>query len=208
MHLVFLGPPGAGKGTQAERICERFSIAHISTGDMLRKETREGTDLGLKAKAVMEAGGLVSDEIIIAMVEKRIKEPDCAKGFLLDGFPRTIAQADALGRLTNIDMAVNIDVPAEVLVERISGRRMCAGCGAGYHVSMYNKDTCEKCGQQLYIRDDDRPETVQNRIVAYNEKTQPLINYYADKGLLHSVKGDQPLETVSAGVVAIVERLQ
>ena len=208
MHLVFLGPPGAGKGTQADKICERFSIAHISTGDMLRKETREGTELGLKAKAVMDAGGLVSDEIIIAMVEKRIQEPDCAKGFLLDGFPRTIAQADALGGLTNIDMAVNIDVPDAVLVERISGRRMCPGCGAGYHVSMYNKDTCEKCGAKLYIRDDDRPETVHNRIAAYNEKTQPLINYYADKGLLHTVKGDQPMEKVSAQIAALVETLQ
>lgn len=208
MHLVFLGPPGAGKGTQADKICERFFIAHISTGDMLRKETREGTELGLKAKAVMDAGGLVSDEIIIAMVEKRIQEPDCAKGFLLDGFPRTIAQADALGGLTSIDMAVNIDVPDAVLVERISGRRMCPGCGAGYHVSMYNKDTCEKCGAKLYIRDDDRPETVHNRIEAYNEKTQPLINYYADKGLLHTVKGDQPMEKVSAQIAALVETLQ
>ena len=208
MHLVFLGPPGAGKGTQADKICERFSIAHISTGDMLRKETREGTELGLKAKAVMDAGGLVSDEIIIAMVEKRIQEPDCAKGFLLDGFPRTIAQADALGGLTGIDMAVNIDVPDAVLVERISGRRMCPGCGAGYHVSLYNKDTCEKCGQKLYIRDDDRPETVRNRIAAYNEKTQPLINYYADKGLLHTVNGNQPLEKVSAEIATLVEKLQ
>lgn len=208
MHLVFLGPPGAGKGTQADRVCERFSIAHISTGDMLRKETREGTELGLMARAVMEAGGLVGDEIIIAMVEKRIKEPDCEKGFLLDGFPRTIAQADALGRLTRIDMAVNISVPEEVLVERISGRRMCAGCGAGYHVSLHPEDTCEKCGQKLYIREDDRPETVQNRIAAYNEKTQPLINYYADKGLLHTVNGNQPLEKVSAEIATLVEKLQ
>lgn len=208
MHLVFLGPPGAGKGTQAERICERFSLAHISTGDMLRKETREGTELGLMAKAVMDAGGLVGDEIIIAMVAKRIQEPDCEKGFLLDGFPRTIAQADALGSLTNINMAVNIDVSPEVLVKRISGRRMCAGCGAGYHVSMYDKDTCEKCGQQLYIRDDDRPETVQNRIAAYNEKTQPLINYYADKGLLHTVNGDRPLQEVSDEIADLVEKLQ
>ena len=208
MHLVFLGPPGAGKGTQADKICERFSIAHISTGDMLRKETREGTDLGRKAKAVMDAGGLVSDEIIIAMVEKRIQEPDCSRGFLLDGFPRTIAQADALSDLTGIDMAVNIDVPDAVLVERISGRRMCPGCGAGYHVSLYDKDTCEKCGAKLYIRDDDRPETVHNRIAAYNEKTQPLINYYADKGLLHTVKGDQPMEKVSAQIAALVETLR
>lgn len=208
MHLVFLGPPGAGKGTQADKICERFSIAHISTGDMLRKETREGTELGLKAKAVMDAGGLVSDEIIIAMVEKRIQEPDCANGFLLDGFPRTIAQADALGELTSIDMAINIDVPDAELVARISGRRMCPGCGAGYHVSLYDKDTCEKCGAELYIRDDDRPETVQNRIAAYNEKTQPLINYYADKGLLQSVNGAQSMEKVSAEIAVLLEKLK
>lgn len=208
MHLVFLGPPGAGKGTQAEKVCERFAIAHISTGDMLRKETREGTELGLKAKAVMDAGGLVSDEIIIAMVQKRIQEPDCAKGFLLDGFPRTIAQADALAGLTSIHTAVNIDVPVEVLVERISGRRMCPGCGAGYHIAMYDKDFCEKCGQNLYIRDDDRPETVHNRIAAYNEKTEPLIHYYADKGLLHTVNGNQPPEKVLAEIAALVEKLQ
>lgn len=208
MNLVFLGPPGAGKGTQAERICARFGIAHISTGDMLRKEMREGTELGQKAKAVVEAGGLVSDEIIIAMVEKRLQEADCAKGFLLDGFPRTIAQADALGKLTNIDMAVNIDVPEAVLVERIGGRRMCPDCGAGYHVSMYDKDSCQKCGAKLYIRDDDKPETVQKRIAAYTEKTQPLIDYYADKGLLHTVQGQQPLETVQGEIVALVEKLQ
>ena len=129
MHLVFLGPPGAGKGTQAEKVCERFGIAHISTGDMLRKEMREGTELGKQAKAVVEAGGLVSDDIIIAMVEKRLQAPDCEKGFLLDGFPRTIAQADALSGLTTIHMAVNIDVPESVLVERISGRRMCPAAG-------------------------------------------------------------------------------
>ena len=198
MHLVFLGPPGAGKGTQAEKVCERFGIAHISTGDMLRKEMREGTELGKQAKAVVEAGGLVSDDIIIAMVEKRLQAPDCEKGFLLDGFPRTIAQADALSGLTTIHMAVNIDVPESVLVERISGRRMCPDCGAGYHVSLYNKPTCEKCGATLYIRDDDKPETVRNRILAYNQKTQPLIQYYAEKGLLQTVNGSQPMDAVQA----------
>ena len=208
MHLVFLGPPGAGKGTQAERVCSRFGIAHISTGDMLRKEMREGTALGQKAKAVVEAGGLVSDAIIIAMVEKRLQESDCKDGFLLDGFPRTIAQADALNQLTRIDMAVNIEVPDGALVERISGRRMCPGCGAGYHTSLYQGDVCEKCGAKLYIRDDDKPETVQKRIQAYNEKTQPLIEYYADKGLLHTVKGDRPLEEVQREIAALVGTLK
>ena len=208
MHLVFLGPPGAGKGTQAEKVCARFGIAHISTGDMLRKEMREGTELGKQAKAVVEAGGLVNDAIIIGMVKNRLQEPDCQKGFLLDGFPRTIAQADALGSLTDIDMAVNIDVPEDVLVERISGRRMCPDCGAGYHVSLYDKDTCEKCGAKLYIRDDDKPETVRNRIAAYQQKTQPLIQYYSEKGLLQTVCGSLPMEQVQANILALLEKLQ
>ncbi|MBR5292661.1 MAG: adenylate kinase [Clostridia bacterium] len=207
MKLVFLGPPGAGKGTQAEKICEYFGIAHISTGDMLRREMREGTELGAKAKSVIEAGGLVSDDIIIGMVQNRVKEPDCVKGFLLDGFPRTIAQADALCEIENIDMAVNIDVPARVLVDRISGRRMCSGCGAGYHISMYNKTVCEKCGAALYIRDDDRPETVLNRINVYNEKTQPLIDYYEAKGLLKNVDGNRTPDQVLADIKALVESI-
>lgn len=207
MKLVFLGPPGAGKGTQAEKICEYFGIAHISTGDMLRREMREGTELGAKAKSVIEAGGLVSDDIIIGMVKNRVKEPDCVKGFLLDGFPRTIAQADALCEIETIDMAVNIDVPAKVLVDRISGRRMCSGCGAGYHISMYDKDACEKCGASLYIRDDDRPETVLNRINVYNEKTQPLIDYYEAKGLLKNVDGDRTPDQVLADIKALVESI-
>lgn len=207
MKLVFLGPPGAGKGTQAKEICSAFGIAHISTGDMLRKEMREGTELGEKARAVIEAGGLVSDDIIIGMVKNRVQEPDCVKGFLLDGFPRTIAQADALSAIENIDVAVNIDVPAQVLVDRISGRRMCSGCGAGYHISMYDKDVCEKCGASLYIRDDDKPETVLNRINVYNEKTQPLINYYAEKGLLKDVDGNRTPDEVLSDIKALLERI-
>ncbi len=207
MKLVFLGPPGAGKGTQAEKICEHYGIAHISTGDMLRREMREGTELGAKAKSVIEAGGLVSDDIIIGMVKNRVKEPDCVKGFLLDGFPRTIAQADALCDIENIDMAVNIDVPAQVLVDRISGRRMCSGCGAGYHISMYSGSVCEKCGAELYIRDDDRPETVLNRINVYNEKTQPLIEYYEAKGLLRNVDGNRTPDQVLADIKALVETI-
>ena len=207
MKLIFLGPPGAGKGTQAEKICDHFGFAHISTGDMLRREMREGTELGNAAKAVIEAGGLVSDDIIIGMVENRVKEPDCEKGFLLDGFPRTIAQADALADIAAVDMAVNIDVPAQVLVDRISGRRMCSGCGAGYHTSRYTKDTCEKCGAKLYIRDDDKPETVLNRISVYNDKTQPLIDYYDNKGLLRNVDGDRTPDEVLADIMALVESI-
>ena len=207
MKLIFLGPPGAGKGTVAAKVHELFDIAHISTGDMLRKEMREGTELGKKAKAVIEAGGLVNDDIIIGMVENRVKELDCKKGFLLDGFPRTIAQADALSRIQAIDMAINFDVPVQVMVNRISGRRMCSGCGAGYHTSVYKQDSCEKCGAPLYIRDDDKPETVLNRITVYNEMTQPLIEYYEKKGLLKTVNGDRTPDEVFKDVKALVETL-
>ena len=207
MKLIFLGAPGAGKGTQAERIAAAKSIAHISTGDMLRKEMRAGTELGMQAKAIIEAGGLVSDDIIIGMVKNRIQEPDCKNGFLLDGFPRTIAQADALGALTAIDMAVDISVPAERLVARICGRRMCADCGAGYHVSMYKGNTCEKCGGALYVRDDDKEETVKNRIAVYEANTRPLIAYYEEKGLLRRVDGDQSPDAVFAQIEALVESI-
>ncbi len=208
MKLIFLGPPGAGKGTVAVKIHELFDIAHISTGDMLRKEMREATELGKIAKAVIETGGLVNDDIIIDMVERRVKEPDCKNGFLLDGFPRTVVQADALSKIASIDMAINIDAPAQVLVDRISDRRMCSGCGAGYRASVYKKDTCEKCGAPLYIRDDDRPETVMNRIMVYNEMTQPLIEYYEKKGLLKTVDGDRKPDEVVEDVKALVETLR
>ena len=207
MKLIFLGPPGAGKGTQAEKISEHYGIAHISTGDMLRKEMREGTELGKAAKGFIDKGELVSDEVIIGMVENRIKAADCEKGYLFDGFPRTIAQADALLSISDIDMVINIDVPAERLVERIGGRRMCAGCGTGYHVSTYHKDICEKCGAELFIRDDDKPETVLNRITVYERQTQPLIDYYDAKGMLRTVDGDRTPEAVRNDILALTEKL-
>lgn len=207
MKLIFLGPPGAGKGTQAEKISEHYGIAHISTGDMLRKEMREGTELGKAAKGFIDKGELVPDEVIIGMVENRIKAADCEKGYLFDGFPRTIAQADALLSISDIDMVINIDVPAERLVERIGGRRMCAGCGTGYHVSTYHKDICEKCGAELFIRDDDKPETVLNRITVYERQTQPLIDYYDAKGMLRTVDGDRTPEAVRNDILALTEKL-
>ncbi len=207
MKLIFLGPPGAGKGTQAERISERYGIAHISTGDMLRKHMREGTPLGVAAKGYVDKGELVPDQVIIDMVGQRIQEPDCQAGYLFDGFPRTVAQAEALLELSDIDMVINIDVPAPCIVERIGGRRMCAGCGAGYHTSTYGKDTCEKCGAPLYIRDDDKPETVWNRIAVYERQTKPLIDFYERRGNLRTVKGDDSPENVRERVIALTETL-
>ena len=208
MKLIFLGPPGAGKGTQAERISKLYGIAHISTGDMLRSQMREGTPLGAEAKGYIERGELVPDALIIAMVAERIKEADCENGFLFDGFPRTVAQAEALNDISDIDMVIDIAVPAERIVERICGRRMCSGCGEGYQTSTYNKDTCEKCGSPLYIRDDDKPETVKNRIAVYERQTKPLIEYYTNRGNLSRVNGDDAPDNVYADVVAATERLK
>ena len=201
MKLIFLGPPGAGKGTQAERIAERYEIAHLSTGDMLRSEIRNATPLGAAAKAYIDRGELVPDSVIIDMVRERITRDDCRNGFLLDGFPRTVVQAEALAAFTDIDFAVNIDVPAERLVARISGRRMCPGCGAAYHVSTYAGTTCQKCGAALYQRDDDREETVANRLKVYADKTAPLIAYYESKGKLFSVDGDRDIDAVTEGIL-------
>lgn len=207
MKLIFLGPPGAGKGTQAEKISELYGIAHISTGDMLRSQMREGTPLGAEAKGYIDRGELVPDELIVAMVAERIKEEDCANGFLLDGFPRTVSQAEALNGISDIDMVIDIAVPAERLMERIGGRRMCSGCGAGYHTSSYHKDTCEKCGASLYIRDDDRPETVKHRITIYERQTKPLIDYYREKGNLSRVNGDNTPDRVFDDVAAAIKGL-
>ena len=201
MKLIFLGPPGAGKGTQAERIAERFMIAHVSTGDMLRSEIRNATPLGAAAKSYLDRGELVPDSVIIDMVRERIGREDCRKGFLLDGFPRTVTQAEALLGFTDVDFAVNIDVPSDRLVKRISGRRMCPDCGAAYHVSTYTEPTCRKCGAALYQRDDDLEETVANRLRVYTEKTAPLIAFYEDKGKLFTVDGDAPVDTVTERIL-------
>ena len=201
MKLIFLGPPGAGKGTQAERIAERFEIAHLSTGDMLRSEIRNATPLGAAAKAYIDRGELVPDSVIIDMVRERITRDDCKNGFLLDGFPRTVVQAEALSAFTDVDFAVNIDVPSERLVARISGRRMCPDCGAAYHVSMHADPNCKKCGGVLYQRDDDREETVANRLKVYTEKTAPLIAFYQTAGKLVTVDGDMPVDAVTESIL-------
>ena len=199
MKMILLGPPGAGKGTQAKGIAARYAIAHISTGDMLRSEVREGTPLGREAKAFMDKGQLVPDEVIIGMVQNRIAAPDCQNGFLFDGFPRTIAQAEAFGKITDIDRVIDLEVPDERLIARISGRRMCPLCGATYHVSTYEDNTCS-CGGTLYQRDDDRAETVAVRLNEYHRKTAPLIDYYAEKGKLLKVNGDAPVDAVADAI--------
>ena len=204
MKLIFLGPPGAGKGTQAERIAERYGLAHISTGDMLRAEMREGTDLGKAAQGYISRGELVPDDVIIGMVKTRIQQPDCAQGFLFDGFPRTVAQADALSAICCIDRVINIDVPFERLVARISGRRMCPDCGAAYHVSSYTDTSCAKCGGKLYQRDDDKPETIRHRLDVYESQTAPLVEYYKGHSILKEVNGDRPVDEVYADVKALL----
>ncbi|MBQ5757296.1 MAG: adenylate kinase [Clostridia bacterium] len=200
MKLVFLGPPGAGKGTQAKRIAETNHIAHISTGDMLRAEMRAGTELGLAAKSLIEAGKLVPDDVIISMIESRIKQDDCRNGFLFDGFPRTVDQADALSGLCDIDYVVNIEVPSERLIHRACGRRICPECGASYHIDFYSGENCKECGAKLRQRDDDKEETVWNRIKVYEEQTAPLIAYYTERGMIVTVNGDQEIDDVTADI--------
>lgn len=207
MKLIFLGAPGAGKGTAAERFSELYGLAHISTGEMLRSEMKNGTDLGKMAKGYTDAGELVPDAVIIAMVKKRIRARDCENGFILDGFPRTVAQADALLEISDIDMVINIDASIDNLIARISGRRMCCGCGACFHTSRYHDETCNKCGGKLYIRDDDKEETVRTRIAVYHEKTQPLIDYYAGKGLLKTVDGNGTSEQVFVKIEELVAKI-
>jgi len=204
MNLIFVGPPGAGKGTQAKLICSEFGIPHISTGDMLRAAIREGSELGIKAKEYIDAGHLVPDEVVIGLVKERLAADDCDNGFLLDGFPRTVAQAEELGSITEIDHVINVDVPDEKLVSRIAGRRSCSNCPAIYHVSTYNKMTCEDCGGDIIQRPDDREETVRNRLNVYHEKTKPLIDYYRERKLLSAVDGDKSIQEIFDDICSIL----
>jgi len=210
MYILLMGPPGAGKGTQAEKLVENFKIQHISTGDMFRAAVKEGTELGKQAKACMDAGQLVPDSVTIGIVKERLAKPDCKQGFILDGFPRTIEQADALDRTLGelgikLNRVINISVPADDLVSRATGRRICKGCGATYHVTFNPTSVagkCDKCDGETYQRDDDREETITKRLAVYSAQTKPLVEYYQDKGLYTEIDGRQPIDKVFTDIVA------
>ena len=212
MNLIFLGAPGAGKGTQAEIVCDKLNIPAISTGNILRAAVKDGTPMGVKAKSYMDAGALVPDEVIVGIVKERLQADDCKNGFVLDGFPRTIPQAEALdAALKNLnqtmDYAIDVDVPDDNIVNRMGGRRACVNCGATYHIEFNPtkvEGKCDACGNDLIIRDDDKPETVLKRLTTYHEQTQPLIDYYSKQGILKSVDGTQPMDNVFAAIVAIL----
>ncbi len=212
MKIIMLGAPGAGKGTQAKKIAEVCNVPHISTGDIFRANIKNGTELGAKAKEYMDKGLLVPDELVCDLVVDRIQQSDCENGYILDGFPRTIPQAQALTNALNaigqkMDYAINIEVPDENIIERMSGRRACVGCGATYHV-VYNptkvEGICDACGEALILRDDDKPETVKNRLNVYHEQTQPLIDYYKNEGILVEVDGTKNMDDVFADICKVI----
>ena len=212
MKIIMLGAPGAGKGTQAKKIAEKYQIPHISTGDIFRANIKGGTELGMKAKTFMDQGMLVPDEITIGMLMDRIGQEDCINGYVLDGFPRTIPQAESLTKALaergeKVDYAINVDVPDENIINRMSGRRACLGCGATYHITFnppVKEGICDTCGQELVLRDDDKPDTVKKRLDVYHQQTQPLIDYYKNAEVLAEVDGTQPMDAVFQGIVEIL----
>lgn len=212
MKIIMLGAPGAGKGTQAEMISEKYNLPHISTGDIFRANIKNGTELGKEAKQYMDKGLLVPDELTVKILLDRVSKDDCKNGYVLDGFPRTIPQAEvldeALTKLNDqVDFAINIDVPDENIITRMSGRRACVNCGATYHVvyaAPKKENICDKCGSTLILRDDDKPETVKNRLDVYHKQTQPLIEYYGKKGILKEVDGTVSLNEVFDSIVSIL----
>ncbi|MCM1099992.1 MAG: adenylate kinase [Clostridium sp.] len=212
MKIIMLGAPGAGKGTQAKMIAEKYGIPHVSTGDIFRANIKNGTELGMEAKKYMDQGLLVPDELTVKILLDRVAQPDCAKGYVLDGFPRTIPQAEVLDKALSelgdaIDYAINVDVPDENIVKRMSGRRACVTCGATYHIEHVppkKEGVCDKCGSELVLRDDDKPETVLNRLKVYHEQTQPLIEFYTAKGVLKTVDGTVDMQDVFGAIVSIL----
>ena len=212
MKIIMLGAPGAGKGTQAKRIAEKYGVPHVSTGDIFRANIKNGTQLGMEAKKYMDQGLLVPDELTVRILLDRVAQDDCKNGYVLDGFPRTIPQAEVLDEaLTKlgdkIDYAIDVNVPDEKIIRRMSGRRACLTCGATYHIEHIppkQEGSCDKCGSELVLRDDDKPETVKNRLAVYHEQTQPLIDFYEKKGVLKTVDGTLPMEEVFAAITAIL----
>lgn len=211
MNIILLGAPGAGKGTQATRISDKYGMPHISTGDIFRENIKNQTEIGLLAKSYIDKGQLVPDDVTCRIVEERLSRADCReKGYLLDGFPRTIAQAEALDKFAKIDAVVNIDIDFSLLMNRLCGRRVCRECGESYHVSMLNgATTCARCGGELYQRKDDNPETVQSRLAVYTEQTAPLIDYYKKKGvLLNFIGTDDPPVVLFGEITAQLDRFE
>ena len=212
MKIIMLGAPGAGKGTQAKMIAEKYGVPHVSTGDIFRANIKEGTELGKEAKQYMDQGLLVPDELTVKILLDRVAKDDCKNGYVLDGFPRTIPQAEVLDKALNelvdkIDYAIDVDVPDENIVKRMGGRRACLTCGATYHIEHVppkKEGICDKCGSELVLRDDDKPETVKNRLSVYHEQTQPLIDFYTEKGVLRTVDGTQDMKDVFAAIVKIL----
>lgn len=205
MNLIIMGAPGSGKGTQAALICKTHGIPHISTGDLLRKNIADGTELGKQAKAYMDAGKLVPDELVIALLKNRIEQADCSKGFLLDGFPRTKAQADELGKITKIDVALNLVTDLNKLADRMASRRVCLKCGFTTSAQDAPDGLCKVCGDKLVIRDDDKREVVENRLKVYEQNTAPLVDYYKEKGLLKNIDGMQSIEQVNQAIEAALK---
>lgn len=214
MKIIMLGAPGAGKGTQAKMIAAKYQIPHISTGDIFRANIKNGTELGMEAKKYMDQGQLVPDELTVKILLDRVAQPDCSEGYVLDGFPRTIPQAEVLDNALNklgdsIDFAIDVDVPDENIVRRMSGRRACLSCGTTYHIEHIppkQEGVCDTCGQPLVLRDDDKPETVLKRLKVYHEQTQPLIDFYTKKGVLRSVDGTVDMNDVFEAIVNVLER--
>ncbi|NLZ93360.1 MAG: adenylate kinase [Firmicutes bacterium] len=214
MRIILLGPPGAGKGTQAEKLVKKYKIPHISTGDIFRAALQEGTELGLRAKEYMDEGKLVPDDLVVDIVKERLEQDDTKNGYLLDGFPRTLAQAEALDESlrtsgTPLTGVINVDVEPEELLERLTGRRVCRGCGSTYHIK-FNPPTvrsvCDKCGAELYQRDDDTVETVKQRLEVYRQQTAPLIDYYSGQGILFTVDGSREIEEVFREITSILDQ--
>ena len=212
MKLMFLGAPGAGKGTQAEKISEKYGIPSISTGAILREAMANGSELGMKAKSFVSAGALVPDEVVIGIIKERLGKDDCKRGFILDGFPRTVPQAKALDEMgITMDAVISIEVDDDDIVERMGGRRLCKGCGTAYHIKHIPtkvEGVCDKCGGELYVRADDKPEVVKDRLKTYHDQTEPLKDFYAEKGKLTLIPGNAPIDSITAEICKVLDSIR